>query len=221
MGDAIDTRMTKGPIHAALEVCVNTYDGKAQNYVQRGLLLEALQSLIPERDCLPAFLRILQEIVQVPEAAADYLRGWFARWPDVPLREPIVRQGIIRAIQEANSVSPHLPIDFYWLAVGDRETYAKIPTSYPFETLVTRSRWQVTCLLLTPPWPAPMSSDSRARRSQPANVWIVKDSAEGRTAADEDLVTRYGSNLLITRAKMLALNDPMQSPAVQDQWETP
>ena len=221
MGDAIDTRMTKGPIHVALEVCVNTYDVKAQNYVKRGLLLEALQSLVPERDCLSAFLRVLLDIVQVPEAATDYLRSWFAKWPDVPLREPIIRQGIIQAIVEANSVSPHLPIDFYWLAVGDRETYAKLPASYPFESLITRSRWQVTCLLLTPPWPAPISPESSARRSQPANVWIVKDAPDGRTAADEDLVQRYGANLLIARAKMLALTDPMQSPAVREQWWTP
>src|SRR5437773_104728 len=110
MGDALVTRMVKGPIHAALEACVND---DVNDYDRRRLLHDALQELPADQDCLVDYLLILKEIVRVPEDAAVYLAGWYERWPEKHLREPIIRRGIICAIEKANC-HPVLPIDFYW-----------------------------------------------------------------------------------------------------------
>ena len=224
MGDALVTRMIKGPIHAALEACVNDYYicrdayGTESTVIgRRKLLYDALTSLPPDEHCLAEYLLILKEIVRVPQEAAVYLAEWYNRWPEKDLREPIIRRGIICAI-EAADVPPVVPIDFYWLGVGDPATYQVSPASYPFETVVTRSPWQVTCLLLTPPWPEPPSQKVIDNLTRQTDIWTVKDIASGTLGGGEIRTQQYG-RLVITRAKALSLASPMQSSTVRRQQE--
>jgi hypothetical protein len=58
--------------------------------------------------------------------------------------EPIIRQGLIRALELANE--QHLPLDSYWMANGKQ-----------FETLVIHTPHQITRILVTPPTPPPQN----------------------------------------------------------------
>jgi len=211
MGDDLFAHMTKGPVHTAIEVCANDRS-------KRALLLQALKALPPAEDCIADFVRILKEIAQVTEYAARYLEDeWFTWWRQKQLREPIIRQGIILAIEEANMSFPALPIAFYWLGVGDRDKYRADSDIYPFETIVARSPWQVTCLLVTPPSPDPTSPQYLDRLKSEADIWIIKASTDGREERGENIVRHHGQRLITTRVKALPLTDGMQSPAVRAQ----
>ena len=209
MGDDLFAHMTKGPVHTAIEVCVNDFD-------KRDLFLEALKSLPKAEERTADFVRFLKEIAQVTERAADYLEHeWFEWWPQKKLREPIIRQGIIQAIEMAEMGSSRLPIAFYWIGVGDREKYKADPNIYPFETIVARSDWQVTCLLVTPPSPDLTDPRYLARLTSQADIWIIKAPTSNQEEEGENVVIPHGNGLITTRVKALPFTDPMQSPTVR------
>jgi hypothetical protein len=205
--------ITKGPIHTAIEVCVNEKDD-SNNYAKRDRFLQALQEFPQDQDCSSDFVRILKEIAQVTEEAAKYLETkWLTWWSaDHPHREPIIRYGIIRAINAANT-PPKVPIDFYWLSVGNRDS----KETYPFETIVTRSQWQVNCLLVTPPSPEDPDPAYVAKLTDRADIWTVKAKISSDLQPAEERWLEPNDRLIITRAKTIPLTDSMHSPAVRPQ----
>jgi hypothetical protein len=110
------------------------------------------------------------------EALSNYLRSnWFDEaqgwWrPQQPI-EPVFCQGLIKALQESidNPITVEdpaqgkrqkaLPIDSYWIVVGER-----------FEMTVCRSLQQVTLLVMTPPPPNPRPGIW----DQDSPVWVVR-----------------------------------------------
>src|SRR5262245_20099379 len=117
-GEGAFVSLTKGPVHTAIEVCVND---PTNYYDKRQRLLEALKKLQPpEQEHVPDFLVATTEIAEVTAAAADYLeKHWFRWWSTKQHQEPILRLGIIRAIEVANGDPDKiLPIDFLWLNIG-------------------------------------------------------------------------------------------------------
>jgi hypothetical protein len=214
MGDEVSfAHMTKGPVHTAIEACVNDYNKRAS-------LLQALQALPPTENRPHDFVRILKEIAQVTEHAATYLEEeWFTWWPQKQFPELIVRHGIILAIQQANTPS-QVPIVFYWMGVGREDLYRQSSNAYPFETIVARSQWQVTCLLVTPPPPKAPSPQYLARLKSYADIWTVKDITDSPSQKEEPgerIVKEYKNGLITTRVKALPPTDPMQSPAIRAQ----
>jgi hypothetical protein len=97
--------------------------------------------------------------------------------------------------------------------------YKASPDSYPFETIVTCSPWQVTCLLLSPPWPEPPSQQAIDSLTRLADIWTVKDIGSGTLGGGEAYMLEHGGGLVTTRAKVLSLTNPMQSSAVRQQQE--
>jgi hypothetical protein len=216
-GDGAFVSLTKGPVHTAIEVCVND---PANYYDKRQRLLEALKKLKPpEQEHIPDFLVAITEIAEVTEAAADYLKNhWFTWWETKQFREPILRLGIIRAIEVANSNSEKiLPIDFLWLNIGkaifqDKDVSIEL---YPFETYVMRSPHQVTCLLVTPPTPRPTSEEYLKAVVPGDNFWIVRDGTDRDLELGEEIITEYGNKLRTTRLKVLSPEHPIQSRVVR------
>jgi hypothetical protein len=218
-GDGAFVNLTKGPVHTAIEVCVND---PANYYDKRQRLLEALKALKPpEQEHIPDFLVAITEIAEVTDAAAYYLKNhWFTWWSTKQFQEPILRLGIIHAIEVANSAPEKiLPIDFLWLNIG-KQTFQGRNVSielYPFETYVIRSPHQVTCLLVTPPTPRPTQEEEYLKAVVPGeNFWVVRDSTDSvLDPRGEEIVTNYGNGLRTSRLKALSPEHPIQNRVVR------
>jgi hypothetical protein len=90
---------------------------------------------------------------------------------------PLVRVGLIKAINVANMVKPQLPIESQWVAAGPHDSPAS-----PFEVIVSRGDQQVTRLLLTPE--TPMAADPRFLEEL-ADIWIIKRGPVGAWEVEE------------------------------------
>jgi hypothetical protein len=149
--------LAKGAIHKKVDPLV----GGRNNLERRQALLTAL------KDWSRDYIQILMEYTGLTRAEADYLRktwynprgGW---WPEHQPIEPIIRQSLITAIELA--AERNLPLDSYWLAVGDQ-----------FQVIVACSDHQVTRLILTPP--APEAAADRTRLTAEMAIWVIKHSA--------------------------------------------
>jgi hypothetical protein len=220
-GEGAFANLTKGPVHSAIEVCVND---PANYYAKRQRLLEALEKLPTDQEQIPDFLFIIKQIAGVTEAAARYLEEhWFTWWSaEKKFQERILRLGIIRAIKAANSDPEKiLPIDFLWLNIGKRSLHGN-PSEwlYPYETYVMRSPQQVTCLLLTPLSPKPITSEYRAALEPGEDFWIVKEvAASDLEPGGEDVEEPHGYELHTTRPKVLSPSYELQSRAVRQRAE--
>jgi hypothetical protein len=218
MGAGDLSAMTKGPVHRAIEVCLNEDDGSGY-YAKRDRFLQELERFASVLDCRPEFVRIVKEIAQVTEESGRYLETkWLTWWPEKRLLGPIVCQGIVRAIKAANdpALPKKLPIDFYWFAVGQRDPTLPLDT-YPLETIVTRSNWQVTCILVTPPAPEEAPASYLGRLTEDADIWTVKDRTSIPDQPAEKLLENHGNGLVTTRAIIIPLTDSMHSPTVRQQ----
>ena len=159
MGDGIVGHISKGPIHAKVDALVNHRDAKGQ-FDQRATFLDAL---INRANTPEDYLRILQTQAHVTPDEASYLGlRWYNTGKDgfFPQVQPIygvIRQGLIKALQEAGQ---HLALDSYWVAVAGDSV---------FETIVVKSAVQVTRLIVTP-----ISPRTPRTRSKPAPMWVVK-----------------------------------------------
>jgi hypothetical protein len=159
MGDGIVGHISKGPIHDKVDALVNHRNAKGQ-FDQRGTFLDAL---INGANTSEDYLRILQTQAHVTPDEANYLRvRWYGPGKDVFFPQvqpiyPVIRQGLVKALQEAGQ---HLALDSYWVAVAADSV---------FETIVVKSAVQVTRLIMTP-----ISPRTPRTRSKPAPMWVVK-----------------------------------------------
>ncbi|ETW92626.1 MAG: hypothetical protein ETSY1_42835 [Candidatus Entotheonella factor] len=99
-------------------------------------------------------------------------------WKEKQPIEPIIRQSLICAIELAGD----LPIDSYWVPIGNRSVHPNKyhrgvfrADEYPFEVVLSRGEWQLTRLIITPPSPRPLRME---RYIQPTDIWIVQDRDE-------------------------------------------
>jgi hypothetical protein len=101
----------------------------------------------------------------------DPTKGWW--WQAQPIY-PILRQGLLKAIHQANQAGLSLPIDSYWLPVATGDLVA---------VLVAVGERQVTRLIITPPSPY---LDAGTRRR--VNIWEIKRGHPGHSGdmGDED-----------------------------------
>lgn len=134
------------------------------------------------------YIEVLKVHAGVSTAEADYLQKyWYSPtgfWPSLHPVEPLVRQGLIKAIEEADRANPPLPIDSYWLCLGGSTQDPKqqaMDHDLRFETIITRSPFQVTRILLTP----------RASRQAPLHlsrvpIWVVNAGETATPSRKED-----------------------------------
>lgn len=181
MGDngSITANISKGPGHVAIDNELNYQeDGR---YVRRPAIRAALANLENK------YVDLLRSVFNVPEGIIRYTaRHWYPEdthapevwWRDKQPVEPIFRQSIIEAIDLADD----LPIDSYWMPIGQRNVDREYvpdgiyrPDEYPFEVIMTKSETQLTRLIVTPPIPRPRDTD---RFTEPSNIWVVKQSRE-------------------------------------------
>jgi hypothetical protein len=157
MGDGIVGHISKGPVHTKVDALANHRDGQGR-FDRRAALLDAL---IHQADTPDAYLQLLRDQAGVTPRESDYLKDtWYTSRGFFPQRQPIypvIRQGLIKALQEAGD---HLTLDSYWVAVAGDSV---------FETIVTKSAVQVTRLVVTP-----ISPRTPRTRSVPAPMWVVK-----------------------------------------------
>lgn len=156
----------KGPVHAKIDALVNDPDvNKRQRF------------LADLKDWTLDYVNIIQEHAGVTDAEALYLRnswynldpatGW---WPEHQPIEPIVRQGLITAIEVAmqdpdTGVYRNLPLDSYWISGRDDQ----------LEVIVTWNSHQVTRLILTPMSPLPSTPNPLPAE---AHIYVVKRNRE-------------------------------------------
>jgi hypothetical protein len=157
MGDVLAGNISKGVIHQKVDATVNHMEHG--RFDLRAKFLAELKRARTSED----YLRLIIEQAGVRPDEADYMRKRFYKtdpnpwWPDLPPTYPIVRQGLIKAIEEAGDT---LPLDSYWL-----------PGARPdvIEVIVCKSPTQVTRIFLTPPVP---NADMRPRGT-PKNMWAI------------------------------------------------
>jgi hypothetical protein len=201
-GEGVATTIAKGPVHIAMDAQLNYWEDKG-GFVNRPKILEALQSSRLYADLLKD-----PDIFNVPPAYADYVvEYWYSPdhpkvwWQDKQPVAPIVRQSLIKAIELATTPDPKnptqgLPIDSYWLPSS---VIAGGP--HPFEVIITRSLWQVTRLILTPPSPRPQNF---GLLTDVADIWVVKRATVGEWETVED----PSSGLVVTRLKAFPRTPP-------------
>ena len=104
-----------------------------------------------------SYLDVLKTHADVSPEETNYLaRYWYSPngfWPTLHPVEPLVRQGLIKSIEEADGSNPPLPIDSYWLCIGGKDQDSQqleTDGALRFETIITRSPYQITRILLTP-----------------------------------------------------------------------
>ena len=125
------------------------------------------------------FVQVLLNHVGLKPPEANYLLTyWFNPniadprifWPDKQPIEPIVRQGLIDAIELATDKSAtelkYLPTDYYWICIGDQ-----------FAAYIVKSTAQVTHFILSP-HPPPGSTSAA---TVDANIWAVEDDSDSET----------------------------------------
>jgi hypothetical protein len=177
--------IVKGPVHTQVDVYANSQ--------QRQHFLTALQST---RD----YLDILETDARVDLRLIEYLRrtwynlsasGW---WPWLQPIQPLIRQGLIQALELANrdpdtgeERTPFLPIESYWMPDGDQ-----------VETLIVVSTQQVTRILLTPPSPPPFRY-----RGTPVPIWNVRRSGPQIVGNEtlEEIVVAVKDDIVTWRRK--------------------
>jgi hypothetical protein len=175
--------ISKGPVHTRIDAYANSN--------QRQSFLTALQST---RD----YLDILENDAGVNPRYIQYLRRtWYSQgangwWPWLQPIQPLVRQGLIQAIDLASrdpdtGAARTLPIDSYWM-----------PGVNQVATLIAVSAQQVTRLLLTPESPPPTRN-----RSTRVPIWVVKNSGPQTVGNQtlEEIVVAVQGNIATWRRK--------------------
>jgi len=153
-----------------MDNAVNARDAKGV-FSRREELLSLLKSIQPENnEQTESYLQFLIDHVPgITQKESDYLKNYFftqgvdSLWGEnfsgKPI-EPIVRLGLIKAIEEA--IARNLPLDSYWEAAD---------TDTEFETIIICSAYQVTRLIRTPHPTAP-SGFSPLRNDSP--IFLLK-----------------------------------------------
>lgn len=158
MGDGIVGHISKGPVHSKIDALVNHKD-KSQ-FDKRATFLEAM---INQANSSELYREILRTQAGVSQRESDYLRDtWYDTktkvwWPEMQPIYPILRQGLIKALQEAGQ---DLLLDSYWAPVAGNSV---------IETIIVKSAVQVTRLIVTPISPRLLTP-----RTALAPMWVVK-----------------------------------------------
>ncbi|ETX07404.1 MAG: hypothetical protein ETSY2_11425 [Candidatus Entotheonella gemina] len=178
---SIPSNISKGAGHVAMDAKLN-YQEDGQ-YVRRPSIRAALAN--PGN----AYIDLLRSVFEVPEAIIEYVSHyWYPEekdlkaphvwWKDKQPVEPLFRQSLIEAIDLAGD----LPIDSYWMPIGHRHVDRDyVPEGiyrtdeYPFEVILTKSAYQLTRLIVTPPIPTPRDTE---RFTEPTHIWVVKQLRE-------------------------------------------
>jgi hypothetical protein len=199
MGEGIISarkNLVKGIVNTKIDALVN-HRNSAGAFDKRDELLKALNNWTED------FLEILKRHAGVTAKEADYLHEyWFdpnwadpnseCWWREKQPIEPIIRQGLITAIDVATQDpdtgakrAQALPIDSYWIYSGYNQ----------FEVIVTWTDHQVTRMILTPPPPEDAPVDRRPKNSKARIQVIRREVAKGDRPAvqpepetEEDIV---------------------------------
>jgi hypothetical protein len=177
MGEGIinaKKNLVKGTVNIKIDALVNHQD-KAGGFDKRDEFLQALNYWAEP------FLDILERYEVVNRKEADYLREYWhdpnwadpnseCWWREKQPIEPIIRQGLITAIDVATrdpdtgaKRAKGLPIDSYWIYSGYNQ----------LEVIVTWSDYQVTRMILTPPAPEDAKLDERKKTGK-ARIHVVR-----------------------------------------------
>ncbi len=160
MGQGVLGHLSKGIVLTKLDALLNHTDAKGQ-FDKRAAFLAALKA--PEAGTPDAYRNILVAQAGVTPEESKYLgdtwygTGPYGWWQALQPVYPIVRQGLIKAIEEAKDT---LLVDSYWLPAASDGI---------LEVIVARSARQVTRIILTPSSPAPTML-----RHTDAPMWVVK-----------------------------------------------
>jgi len=155
-------------------------------------------------DALRTFLRAEGLPLEWADKRADFLTQYLAEywygawWPQHQPVMPLVRLGLIKAINVANLGKPQLPIESQWVTAGPHDG----PVS-PFEMIVSRGEHQVTRLLLTPE--TPMVADPKFLEEL-ADVWVIKRGPVGAWEVEE--AGELGQRAVTTRLRAYPLKMP-------------
>jgi hypothetical protein len=129
------------------------------------------------KDQSQTFVQVLVDQVGLQESEAHYLRTyWFNPrigdqrifWPDKQPIEPIVRHGLIKALELA--IEYVLPTDYYWISSAQQ-----------FEVYIVVSPYQVTHFILSPP---PPDGPTRALATD-ASIWAIKGGSGSETPGQQ------------------------------------
>ena len=176
MGEGVFGNIVKGPVHQQVDAIVN-------DPAKRAAFLAGLRSASSATTGAEEYCKLLEANGLDPRQA-DYLRRWWyietlgpdpKRWPNwLPSDRfwpwlqpiyPILRRGLIKAIEVADGVRPALPIDSYWSPGGTQ-----------VQVFVTQSKYQVTRIILTPATPPPTLPHTKE-----APLWVVRRGASSLT----------------------------------------
>ena len=171
MGEGMYVPIAKGSVHKKVDATVNHKDGGGA-FDKRAAFLTALEGAGDANAYLsvltnPALMTSAPDLGPLTPWEANYLRdtwynegkgGW---WPWLQPIYPILKAGLIKAIQAAQQ-NPPRPIDSYWL-VGSNQV-AVIVCALPGAQHVLR-------LILTPPGLAPTQE-----RPNPMQIWSIRRS---------------------------------------------
>jgi len=150
MGEGVFGSIVKGPVHQLVDTVVN-------DPTRRAAFLAALRNAgTADQYC------DLLKYHGLTEDQAKYLREWWYNeprsfWPQLQPIYPILKRGLIKAIEVAD-MNPSLPVDSYWS-----------PGGTDVQVCITRSRYQVTRIILTPATPPPV-----VQRTKDAPIWVVR-----------------------------------------------
>jgi hypothetical protein len=183
-------RIAKGSVLRKVDNAVNARNA-AGAFDRRAELLNLLHAIQPaNEDQTQRYLEFLAD--HVPGMTADeirYLREFYftrdarSLWqhprPSRPI-EPVVRLGLIKAIEEAQA--NNLPLDSYWIAAAPADSQrADQETEATFETIIIRSPHQVTRLIYTP---HPTAPAGYAPLRNDAPIFLCKQSEQNVVMRD-------------------------------------
>ena len=110
-------------------------------------MLNALQTSPDPMDVIGANFNLLQTPAEVSHMRDEWFRTW---WPWAQPVEPIIRQGVIQALNLA--ISTKLPLCFYWVCSPqyDDSTDSSSTDNEPVEVTIGQSAQQITVIFHTP-----------------------------------------------------------------------
>lgn len=210
MGEGMYVPIAKGSVHKKVDATVNhkdaggAFDKRAafladlEGAGDANAYLDVLQNPTVMASPPNGVLATLEEPGPLIQAEANYLRNtWYNEgkngwWPWLQPIYPILKAGLIKAIQAAQN--PPRPIDSYWLVGGNQVQV--IVCALPGAQHVLR-------LILTPPGLAPTQN-----RPNPIQIWSIRRSpgwTQGDSTPEEivDDVIPSGGNVVIFKQKEL------------------